>query len=351
MTMSGKNSPEKISGMRLRRRQMQWALQWIPVLILLLAACRGQEPPPPTVPPVATVNGEQIGVREFEKRLEEQTALVKSITTLNPEQLTSLKKEVLNHLIEEKVMLQRARELSLTVGDVETEARIGEIRKDYSIESFESLFGNGGIDYPAWKKALQKRMLLEKVIAQDVNAKIQVTDGEAELYFKTNRKVYISARRVRVVQVVIRDRDRAEGILKRLKAGEDFGKVARAVSIGPEAERGGDLGFFERGMMPDAIDRVVFSLPVGKLSRVVRSPYGFHIFKVLEKDERRGRKFPEIKEWVRADLRKLKEAEEYERWIEGLKAKAEIRINRPLPDGPVLQPAKQATPPAGAEKN
>jgi hypothetical protein len=47
----------------------------------------------------------------------------------------------------------------------------------------------------------------------------------------------------------------------------------------------------------------------------------------------------------------VKEAKGYERWIEGLKAKADIRINRPLPDGPVLQPAKKATPPAGAGKN
>jgi parvulin-like peptidyl-prolyl isomerase len=330
---------------------MLWALRWIPVLFFLLVACRGQESPLPTVAPVATVNGEQIGVKEFEKRLEEEAALVKSEVALTPQQMTSLKEEVLNRLIDEKVMLQRARELSLTVNDTETEARIGEIKKDYSTESFDSLFGNGGIDYPAWKKSLQKRMLLEKIIAQDVNAKIQVTDKEAELYFNANRKLYVSARRVRVAQIVIRDRDRAEGILKRLKAGEDFGKVARADSIGPEAERGGDLGFFERGVMPEAIDRVVFSLPAGKLSRVVRSPYGFHIFKVLEKEETRGRNFAEVKEWVRAELRKAKEAEGYERWIEGLKASAVIRIDRPLPGGPVLQPAKKATPPTAAGKH
>ena len=156
MTMSGRKGSEKITGMRLLRRRMQWALHWIPLLFLLLAACRGQEPPPSTPPPVAMVNGEQIGVKEFEKRLEEEAALVKSEVTLKPQQLTSLKEEVLNHLIDEKVMLQRARELSLTVSDAETEARIGEIKKDYSTESFDSLFGNGGIDYPAWKKALQK---------------------------------------------------------------------------------------------------------------------------------------------------------------------------------------------------
>lgn len=349
MTMGKRKGSEIIGGMRLRRRQVQRALRWIPVLFLLISACRGQEPPPPPALSVATVNGERIGVGEFEKRLEEQTALVMIKAPLKPEHLTSLKEEVMGRLIEEMLMLQRARELSLTVDDIETEERIGEIKKDYGNENFDSLFGKDGIDYHAWKKALLKRMLLEKVIDRDVNVKIQVTDQEAELYFKANRNAYVSARRVRVAQIVIRDRDRAEGILKRLKAGEDFGKVARAVSIGPEAERGGDLGFFERGIMPEAIDRVVFSLPVGKLSRVVRSSYGFHIFMVLEKDEARGRNFAEKKEWVRADIRKMKEAEGYERWIEGLKAKADIRINRPLPDGPVLQPARQATPPAGAE--
>jgi hypothetical protein len=340
-----------ITGIGLRRWQMQWVLRWIPVLILLLVACWGQESSRSTAPPVAIVNGEQIGIVEFQKRLEKETVLVTSEATLNPEQMTPLKEEVLNHLIDEKVMLQRAGQLALTVGDVETEERIGEIRKDYGTDGFDPLFGDGGIDYPAWKKALQQRMLLEKIIIQEVNAKIHVSDEEAELYFKANRKIYVSTQRVHAAQIVIRDGDRAEGILERLKAGEDFGKVARAVSIGPEAERGGDLGFFERGTMPEAIDRVVFSLPVGKLSSVVRSPYGFHVFKVLEKEDARGSKFKEIKEQVRADLQKLKEAEEYKRWIEGLKTAAVIRIVRPLPDGPVLQPAKKATPTTAAGKD
>ena len=102
-----------------------------------------------------------------------------------------------------------------------------------------------------------------------------------------------------------------------MKMGEDFGKVARKVSIGPEAAKGGDLDFFARGVMPEAIDRVVFTLPVGKVSGIVQSPYGYHIFKLLGRKEAGGRIFSEVKERVIADLRKLKEAEAYERWIEG----------------------------------
>ena len=127
--------------------------------------------------------------------------------------------------------------------------------------------------------------------------------------------------------------------------------MAREVSIGPEAVRGGDLGFFERGVMPEAIDRMVFSLPVGAVSRVVQSPYGFHIFKILGQEGAGGRKFADVKEKVIADLKKQREAGAYKIWIEGLKAKAAIRINRPLPGGPLpVQPETKDGPRAVPEK-
>ena len=302
------------------------------VILSFIAACGSEKPSPPPAPAVATVNGQSIDIEEFEKALREETALAKRETPLKREETESLKEEVLDNLIRERIMVQRARDLSLSIGDAEFAARMEEIRKDYNGQ-FDKLFGEGGISLPEWKETLRKRMLLEKLIALDVNAKIQVADEDAERYYNDHRKTYATDRRVRVAQIVLSDRDRAQGILKRLKAGEDFDKVAREVSIGPEATRGGDLGFFERGVMPEAIDRMVFSLPVGKVSRVVQSPYGFHIFKVLGQAEAGGRKFADVREKVIADLRKQKEAEAYQIWIEGLKAKAAIRINRPLPGG------------------
>jgi len=314
------------------RRDILRGILLLIVMLSFLAACGGSEKPPPPPPPaVAVVNGASILPGEFEKALGEETALAKREVPLKREETESLKEEVLDNLIRERIMIQRARDLYISIGEAELDARMEEIRKDYS-DQFDKLFSEGGISLPEWKEALRKRMLLEKLIARDVNAKIRVADEEAERYFNANRKVYATDRRVRVAQIVLPDRDRAEGILKRLKAGEDFGMVAREVSIGPEAARGGDLGFFERGVMPEAIDRMVFSLPVGKVSRVAQSPYGFHIFKVLGQAEAGGRKFADVREKVIADLRKQKEAEAYKIWIEGLKAKAAIRINRPLPD-------------------
>ncbi len=327
---------------------LRGTLLWI-VLLSFLMACGSEKPsPPPPEPVVATVNGESIVLKEFEKALAGEMALVDRRTPLKAEETESLKEEVLDNLIRERIMLQRARDLSLDVGEAELIARIEEIRKDYNDGQFGELFGAGKIDLSEWKNTLRMRMLFETLIAREVNAKIQVTDQEAERYFNANRKAYVTERRVHVAQIVLPDRKLAEGILKRLKAGEDFDKVAREVSIGPEAVKGGDLGFFERGVMPEAIDRMVFSLKVGKLSRVAQSPYGFHIFKVLGREKAGGRKFSDAKEKVVAELRKQMEAEAYISWIDGLKAKAVIRISRPLPGVPaaVVEKTENPRPPA-----
>ena len=145
---SGRNNRDAV-----RRRLRQWAPAWIPIFLFLVTACRDQAPPPPE-PPVATVNGEGIGRQEFENKLAEEMARLKGDAPLKAEQMASLNEEVLSQLIEEKFMLQRARELSLTVSDAEIEARVGEIKKDYSNDEFEAQFGSGGINYSTWRQAL-----------------------------------------------------------------------------------------------------------------------------------------------------------------------------------------------------
>lgn len=136
-----------------------------------------------------------------------------------------------------------------------------------------------------------------------------------------------------MAQIIVRDRRKAEEILRRLKKGEDFGRVAQEVSIGPEASLGGDLGFFGRGVMPEAVDKAVFSLSSGQISGIVKSPFGYHIFKLLARDEGGRKSFAEVREKILTDIKKQKEEKAYTGWLAGLRARAVIKRNEELLKG------------------
>jgi len=157
-----------------------------------------------------------------------------------------------------------------------------------------------------------------------------VKENEARKYYITHKRMYPQEKRVHVAQIVVRERDKADMILNMLKSGEDFGKVAREESIGPEAAKGGDLGFISQGIMPEEIDAALFSQPPGEISPVIKSLYGYHIFKIIERSDGTKIKWSDMKEHVMHDLRKKKEEKAYVRWLEELRSRAVITIDREL---------------------
>jgi peptidyl-prolyl cis-trans isomerase C len=292
------------------------------VLVCDIFGCGGTG----TSRPLATVNGMTITIAEFNERFARDVNSVLDKSSLTPEDYERLKEEVLNILIDEEVMLFRAKELSISVSDAELAKKIEDIKESYSLEGgFDKALATREVDYGRWKEELRKRMILEKLIAAEVNAKIQVKEDEGKAYRREHRGMYASEKRVHVAQIVVREREKADAILKRLMRGEDFAKVAREESIGPEATTGGDLGFVSQGIMPEEIDAAIFSQRPGEIGPVIRSPFGYHIFKIIEKGKT-GRDV--IKGQILTDLRKQKEDQEYALWLGALRSKAVIEINR-----------------------
>ncbi len=276
---------------------------------------------------VAAVDGKKISLAEFSDRMEKKLALMENASSLKAKQVESLRGDILNELIDERVMLNRADKLGLTVNDGELKNGIEEIRKDYSENEFDQLFAGRKNDYRLWKEELRKRLVLEKLIQQEVNARVTVTDEEVSSYYRSHSKEGLSKERVHLSQIVLPDREKAEAVLQRLKNGEDFAAVAREVSTGPEAEKGGDMGVFSRGVLPETFDRVVFSVPPGRISRVVETPYGFHIFKVLEKERGGESVSAREREKVRVKLRREKEEQAYGKWLDQLRQAAVVKVN------------------------
>lgn len=276
-------------------------------------------------PYVAEVNGHKIYLDEYKARLAQKKSLLpKEVLSAQPDYGKRMEEEVLDNMIIEKIMYLRARELGLAVSYGELEERISEIKKEYGGE-FPNLFVQEKLNFEQWKEDLKNEMLLEKLIAVDVNAHIHVSDDEAEDYFNAHNDIYKAESKVRVAQIVVRDMAVARQALQRLNAGDDFSDVARELSIGPEARLGGDLGFITRGIMPDPLDKAIFNLRLNEISRIVQSPYGFHMFKILEVKPVKIKDFAESKQEVMADIRAAKGEAAFVGWLDALKAKAVIK--------------------------
>ncbi|MDQ5988519.1 MAG: Foldase protein PrsA 2 [Syntrophus sp. SKADARSKE-3] len=276
---------------------------------------------------VASINDEKITMDEYRGRLFEQMNAPGTKAPIIIPDAERFKDEVLNIMIMERLMLQKARELSLSVSGAELDKAVNDIKKDYSEDRFQQNFSTDKASFDLWRSELKNRILMEKLVQAEVNSKISVSDTEAAAYYKTHMNNFKSLPRVHVAQIVVRDQAKAEAILKRLNTGAPFDTVAKEESIAPEAEKGGDMGFFPRGILPEEIDSVVFMLPVGKTSRIVKSLYGYHIFKIMKRETGGQKPFAEVKVQIITDLQKKKEEEAYVQWLQTLRSKATIRIN------------------------
>jgi foldase protein PrsA len=294
----------------------------IQALICLLFGCSKDDVL--SRPHVATVNGEKIYREEYEQRLSLQKGILSPKTfqsSINKREL--LEEELLDSMITERIMLQRAGDLNLSVSTTELEEHIINIRKDYDEEFFNLLIASD-VRYEDWREQIRNEMLIGKLVAADVNAHVVVTDAETEDFFEERPEFCKTEVQVRASQIVLRDAQKAQKVKARLDGGEDFAKVAKEVSIGPEAVRGGDLGLITRQTMPEPIDRILFGLPPGKISAVVKSAYGYHILKVTESRAASARNLIACREDIRAALRAKKEEAAFAAWLENLKAKAVV---------------------------
>ena len=121
------------------------------------------------------------------------------------------------------------------------------------------------------------------------------------------------------MQIVTKTRDEAKQVLKKLTSGEDMGELAKEYSIAPEAETGGRLGWIRQGDLEERMDKIIFSLPLGKISTIVQTSYGCHIFKVLSERPEGYNTLPESIEIIESKLLLEKKDSFYREWLKELR--------------------------------
>lgn len=146
----------------------------------------------------------------------------------------------------------------------------------------------------------RRQLLTQRYLARNVQPKI--TDANTKAFFDKNKLRY-SQDEVRAYHVLLATEAEAKEVYTKAKAGEDFEVLAKKFSKDPSAAQNmGDLGFFTRSRMVPQFADAAFSMKAGEISQPVKSPFGFHVIKVVEKKDGKPVKFDEVKDQVRGDL-------------------------------------------------
>ena len=171
-----------------------------------------------------------------------------------------------------------------------------------------SFFESHKEDYRVGERRKIKYALVD---VEQLRARAVVLPGEVEKYYRDNEPQYTTAEQVRASHILLKTegkdeaavKARAEALLKQVKGGADFAALARKESEDDQSKaQGGDLDYFGRGRMVKEFEDVAFSLPVGQVSEVVKSSFGFHIIKVTDKKPEAKRSLDEVRQQITDQL-------------------------------------------------
>ncbi|VAW34955.1 hypothetical protein MNBD_DELTA02-200 [hydrothermal vent metagenome] len=282
--------------------------------------------------PAITVGKKTFSAKEFENEMErmlsagsEDAVAYEEEGTVAPD-MEGLRKNLVKQLIEERLILHEAEKLGFTITEQEVEEDMNSLWDDPADEEFKAAILEKYSSIDNWKAEIKKQLTIKKIVEELVNSKVSVSAKEARKYYNEHRSSYTIPAQVHARMIVVETKQDARTAKRRL-ARESFEEVAAEVSTGLEASTGGDLGFFGKGDMPPEFEEVVFKLPPGKLSNIIKTPYGYHIFKVEEKKKGGSQSFADVKGEIVDLLKREKFERAYRRWITTLQKNTNIEVN------------------------
>jgi peptidyl-prolyl cis-trans isomerase SurA len=304
-----------------------------PLCVLLLgvmAGCRTQSAPAPDV--WAVVNGKEIKRDEVDKYYR---------TRVNPEgqepsqeEALTLKLNVLDELINNEILSERAKKLNAEASDGEVEDKFTEMKSPYTEEEFQRQLKERGLSVDDLKRNLRSQLSIQKLINREVVAKISITDQDVTDFYNSNKQQFnVAEPQYRIAQIVVTPRkepqirnrknddatNEAEAVRKvkmlmdRLNSGADFAQLAMDYSEDMNsAATGGDLGYVPESALNQsdpALKKIVLGLKPGQVSPPIQLKEGYRILKLITRESPglRGISDPQVQQTIRDTLRNRKE--------------------------------------------
>ena len=284
---------------------------------------------------VARVNDQLITYSEFQKRLEGGKP-PQGVTDA-----TKIKVEMLDDIIKEKLLSERAKEMQIAATDAEVEEAVERVKRQYNLATdaeFDAALAQSKMTREELKKQMRETITLQKVVGRDVTSKLEISEDMLRLeYERQKEKLYRVPEQARVAEIVLRfsqddpsSREKAaariEEIRAKLTSGAAFADMAKQYSEGNAKERGGDLGPVSQGELLPALDAAVFSNPPQEYPAPVLLPGSIHLYRVTDRKPAGYKRFEDVSEDLRKRINENLYEKKFTEYMDKLRREAFVKI-------------------------
>ncbi len=281
------------------------------------------------------VNSRIITQSQFDARIDQ--TIRESGPPPNAAKREEMKKSVLEELVNEALLEDRAKELDLVTSDAEIEDQIKRLKEQNNVttdEDFAKGLAQSGLTIDRLRDQLRRTVTLQRVVGREVNSKVDLSDDALRIIYEREKETWRVPEKAHLAEILVSNGDdparaarRAKEASDLVKGGAKFEAVVKDYSDGATKARGGDLGTVARGELTAEIDKAVFSLAVGTVSDPIGTKFGWHLVKVIEKVPVSYKPFGDVK----AGLLKREQDTQFQKklaeYLDKLKREAFIKVN------------------------
>ena len=329
----------------MRITQEKWF--YVPVVIVVIAlfamqACEKGEAKSPEGT-IAVVNGAVITQEDLDTELSMAQQQFANQGQPNDEQLSEIKKKLLDGLIARKVLYQESQKKGIEVDDATIDERLANMKKQFPKEDdFKGMLEKMHLTEDALKSQVHKGMVIQKLIDKEAIGNLEISDKDTKDYYDGHMDLFKQPGKIQASHILVKvepgvdESVKAEAlkkikkIQKELRENGDFAELAKKYSDCPSSAKGGDLGYFGRGQMVKSFEETAFSLKTGEISDVTETNFGYHLIKAGDRKPEVIADYKDVKEKLVQYLKQMKTGEEVKKYIESLEEKA--KIERFLPE-------------------
>ncbi len=290
---------------------------------------------------VAIVNDEVVTLYELNTKIKEFTGISPSeLKKKSEETYLETRRKILDDLIDQKIALEKVKELEITVTSQEVDQAIERVKEDNQLtqEGLIAQLKGRGISYEAYRESIKGELERIRLINYEVKSKIILREEDIEKYYHQHKDEFTSEGKVHLALIFLKQNDpadknearaiyqKAQEILSMIKSGDDFSRLAKRFSKGPGASDGGDLGVFKMTELNPQMTEIIKDLSSGDVSAPIIRPDGITIIKVKEKDAGGVKSFEQVRNAIETILYRQKLDKKYSVWIKELRKKAYTKI-------------------------